>query len=562
MIKNLVEINLHCIAIVVSTVPIATLDHLREREDLRCSLPLPQLPSLSEAEIALRDLVDTTPHVDRAQHFWKETEQDRPFPSWHSQNGNQDYGRIVSTYLNGLTEFKFKHWDDLVMCSSCQFQTVMQEAFKWNVPRQEAKTLTRQLAIEDLGFHIDGVFGAVLAPHPFDVNLGAATLWMLSQSRPQHMDLQIIAGRKSRKFHYRRETSSVFHFVWFTLGDTSLRMQPGAAFPVYLAGELVHALMLMPFMFMDLRLPTSGTVVATDASEYGQGVCRTVGFTATAKLEAKRRETQSIQRWDNCIGLVVVLRGFTSWRAAFDVLGIQPAIFAFVGRRPTSNRETWSVVFVTVLPSCVTSHWMRQVMDYAPSVTHWCLGRRNLEPEDAQDVFHLRNFILQHTSFVAVSFLVTAPVDFSREAVKAKLQHLKTWPKLVCPSAQSDLSSPMLVWLSWNVLVSDEQTGESESFPSFTMVSISGAHHRHFRPGWALAGGAGAKLPNLPLDSRLASAGLTSGATRDVQGFELCQLGFVGLFKVFTQQLFAPSGTIQRVSNVAAAAGQTPKMLS
>ena len=33
----------------------------------------------------------------------------------------------------------------------------------------------------------------------------------------------------------------------------------------------------------------------------------------------------------------------------------------------------------------------------------------------------------------------------------------------------------MLVWLSWNVIVSDDQTGEPESFPSFTMVSISGA---------------------------------------------------------------------------------------
>ena len=101
--------------------------------------------------------------------------------------------------------------------------------------------LSRQLAIEDLGCHIDGVFGAVSTPRQFDVSLGAATLWLLSQNRPQHMDLQIIAGRKSRKFHYQRETSSVFHVVWFALGDNSLRMQPGAAFLVNLAGELVHA---------------------------------------------------------------------------------------------------------------------------------------------------------------------------------------------------------------------------------------------------------------------------------------------------------------------------------
>ena len=83
-------------------------------------------------------------------------------------------------------------------------------------------------------------------------------------------------------------------------------------------------------------------------------------------------------------------------------------------------------------------------MDYAPSVTHWCLGKRCSEPTDAQDVTHLRNLILQHTPSVAVSFLVIAPVDFSSDAIKAISQHLKTLPKLACPSALSDLSDPML----------------------------------------------------------------------------------------------------------------------
>ena len=57
--------------------------------------------------------------------------------------------------------------------------------------------------------------------------------------------------------------------------------------------------MLMPSMIIDLRLPTSGTVVATDASESGQGVCRAVGLTAAGKLVAKRLETQRAQRWGN-----------------------------------------------------------------------------------------------------------------------------------------------------------------------------------------------------------------------------------------------------------------------
>ena len=284
--------------------------------------------------------------------------------------------------------------------------------------------------------------------------------------------------------------------LWFALSDNGLRMQLGAAFPIDLAGRLVHALMLMPFMIMDLRVPTNGTVVATDASVHGQGVCRTVGFTATGELDAKSREAQHTQLWDNCIGLVVMLRSFTSWRGAFDELDIQPATFALVGRGPTSNTK---------------NH--------------------------------------------AAGSVVIAPVDFARKAVKTKLQHLKTWPNLVCPFAQCDLSGPMLVWLSWYVIVSDDQAGKPESFPSFTVVSISGAHHRQFRPGWTFAGGAGAKLPNFPLDSLPASTGLTGDATPDVQGSELRPFGFIGLHKVFTQQLFAPLVTTQRERNEAEAAG-------
>ena len=84
------------------------------------------------------------------------------FPAWHSQNGNQDFGRIVSMYLDGFTEFELKHWDDLVIGSCGQLQAAMQKAYtSWNVPRQETKALSRQIEVEDLGCHIDGVFGAV-----------------------------------------------------------------------------------------------------------------------------------------------------------------------------------------------------------------------------------------------------------------------------------------------------------------------------------------------------------------------------------------------------------------
>ena len=174
---------------------------------------------------------------------------------------------------------------------------MMQEGYKqWNIPKQEAKALPRLFAFGDLSCHNDRIFGAVSLQRQIDVNLG--TLWLLARSRPQQMNL------------------------WFARSDRGLRMQLGAAFPIGLAGRLVHALLLMLFMIIDLDVPTNGTVVATDASVHGQGVCRTANFAATGELDAKNRKDQRTQLWDSCFGLVVLLRSFTSWRGAFDELDI------------------------------------------------------------------------------------------------------------------------------------------------------------------------------------------------------------------------------------------------
>ena len=129
-----------------------------------------------------------------------------------------------------------------------------------------------------------------------------------------------------------------------------------------------------------------------------------------------------------------------------------------------------------------------------------------------------------------------------------KIGHLITWPNLVCPFDRSHVGLVVLV-----IIVSDDQAGKPESFPSFTVMSISGAHHRQFRPGWTFAGGANANQPNFPLDSLHASTRLTSESTRDVQEFELCPFGVIGLHKVFAQHLFAPLVTLQRERNEAEA---------
>ena len=68
----------------------------------------------------------------------------------------------------------------------------------------------------------------------------------------------------------------------------------------------------------------------------------------------------------------------------------------------------------------------------------------------------------------------------------------------------------MSVWVSWDVIEADHQSEEPGSIPRVAMVSNSGTYPRHLRSGWALAGGAGAKLPNFPLNTRPECAGKTA----------------------------------------------------
>ena len=61
----------------------------------------------------------------------------RSFSAWH---GNQDYGRTVKLCLESFTEFELKHWDDLVIGSFGQLQTMMQEGYKQsNIPRRQRR---------------------------------------------------------------------------------------------------------------------------------------------------------------------------------------------------------------------------------------------------------------------------------------------------------------------------------------------------------------------------------------------------------------------------------------
>ena len=112
-------------------------------------------------------------------------------------------------------------------------------------------------------------------------------------------------------------------------------------------------------------------------------------------------------------------------------------------------------------------------MDFTPNVAQWCLSNRNLEPAKANEFHIFRCSVLP----------CGRTCGLCTKRCQDKIADL------MCPFAQCALNGPMLVWLSWYVIVSDDQAGKRELFPSFNVMSISGAHYRQFRPEWAFARG-------------------------------------------------------------------------
>ena len=71
----------------------------------------------------------------------------------------------------------------------------------------------------------------------------------------------------------RRATLVSFTRLWSWIA----KAPPVARLPDSIIGEFYSACCLVPLCFCDLRSPISEEVTATDASESGGGICRSIG---------------------------------------------------------------------------------------------------------------------------------------------------------------------------------------------------------------------------------------------------------------------------------------------
>ena len=107
------------------------------------------------------------------------------------------------------------------------------------------------------------------------------TLHLLGKAWPIKHDLQVVNGHWMFTVQTKRELFSLLDSSWLEVVQRDEHYSHGALRP---ETRLEYLLLLctLPVFTIDMRLRFCGTVLCSDASEYGGGVCASTGLTEIA----------------------------------------------------------------------------------------------------------------------------------------------------------------------------------------------------------------------------------------------------------------------------------------
>eukprot|EP00435_Cladocopium_sp_Y103_P063742 s37_g25.t1 len=145
------------------------------------------------------------------------------------------------------------------------------------------KARFRQPVVIRMGAEVDGIRGLLSAPAAKKFEVLGFSLWVLSKELPKNKALLMVLGRLVRCFEGCWPKTHVHARCPMRWGVVS---------------ALIRACIMLPMALADLRLPISGLVSASDASEKGGGLCVSENLTAEGQgtLEALRSESYKTTR--------------------------------------------------------------------------------------------------------------------------------------------------------------------------------------------------------------------------------------------------------------------------
>ena len=241
-----------------------------------------------------------------------EIRRDRDFP---------DSLQFYRVYLDNFDELTLRS-KEILSCSQPSLTLLLQEEYeRLGVPRNTKKAVDHAEAAELQGAWIDGVAGIAYAKVDKVSKYLRSLIEVLRAGRASQKQLQMLAGGLVYIFSFRRPLMASLNEVWSFIVSFG-NDKKSKPLPNRVIAEFLASFFLASISFMDFRQGYDPIVTASDASESGGGLTRSVGMTPKGiqASQAELRGPKTVE--ENPQGLLVIscFDGIGSLRVALDNL--------------------------------------------------------------------------------------------------------------------------------------------------------------------------------------------------------------------------------------------------
>lgn len=344
------------------------------------------------------------------------------------------------------------------------------------VPRHPKKSVASQLQAEVQGAIVDGRQG-IAYPKPQKVlkYLHLAKL-LLEEERCTQKQVQIIGGGFVYFTMFRRPLLGCLNALWRFI----LQFEPYPPFikldiPGEVKEEIARFIGLAPLAYMDFRCELSPQVTASDASEYGGGVCVSTGLTPAGCVAANCKVRGDVVEPTDVVSVLTIglFDGIGALRVAADALGwhVQGHISVEVSQqaqRVVESRfpNTISVADVKEVSGDMVKTWSQRFSQVGLIVIGAgppCQGVSGLNASRKGALRDARSSLFVHVSrirdlvrlffpWAQVKTVMESVSSMSAEDEEVMSKDIGSHPWSIDASGVSLARRPRLYWMDWELL--------------------------------------------------------------------------------------------------------------
>eukprot|EP00438_Fugacium_kawagutii_P031803 Skav203274 [mRNA] locus=scaffold324:47756:49783:+ [translate_table: standard] len=345
----------------------------------------------------------------------------------------------------------------------------------WGIPVSLPKALVRARSGEKLGAVLNGDLGQLRAASRRALETMGLGFWLFRQEGVPRKALQVFLGREVHTMQFRRQTFSIFDYLWKDIGEGEPILRLG----VKSVEEILMAGCSHPLRYTDLRAKLNEVVTASDASETGGGMVYASkltirGLRDTLKAEEGLDDSPPEEDLESAQKVVVFdcFAGIGGLSRALELAKVPVARLAVIEkekdcRRLNSVRYPGADLWCDIKK--VTKKDIEKVLRTTPGVTGVIAGggspcqglsrlsslRQHLDDERSKlfyDLVQLLNWveeIAKEMKLWFVNFVENVVAD--QKDVEEMSRALGMKPAKVCPSRFSRVRRPRIFWSSVTV---------------------------------------------------------------------------------------------------------------